>query len=160
MNLLGLTGIPKLDQARRALACFVDLLRTDATHQFGLITFSTTASTAFDLLPINSINKEKLVGPSPLRNMGIIGKLHADGSTTIGGGLELAQMQFPVPAPAINTPVILLMTDGLQNTTPLIEEVEDELGQSKLCIIGFGSEANLDGQLLTQLSVDHKGLYS
>ena len=54
------------------------------------------------------------------------------------------------------------MTDGLQNTPPMIGEVEatGELGSTKLCIIGFGSEANLDGPLLTNLARRHGGIYT
>ena len=63
-------------------------------------------------------------------------------------------------SPSSNTPAILLLTDGLQNTPPMIAEVEGELGNTRLCIIGFGTEGQLDGPLLTRVARDHRGIYT
>jgi V8-like Glu-specific endopeptidase len=165
MSLPGFSGATKIEEARAAAALFLDLLRTDKTHRAGLLTFSTTAASGppefFSLAPVNEANKTTLIGPPP-RNTGIVGGIGTGGNTTIGGGLRAGQTQLPSPSPAANTPVILLMTDGLQNTPPMIAEVEGtgELGATKLCIIGFGSEANLDGPLLTGLAARHGGIYT
>jgi hypothetical protein len=160
MSLSGLSGTPKIQEARQAAALFISLLRTTASHQAGLVSFSTTPALDFGLAPVNATNKNTLIGPVPPGNSGVVGALSPGGSTTIGGGLRTAQRQLPAPGPTTNTPAILLMTDGLQNTPPMIEEVEAELGETRLCIIGFGSEANLDGPLLTRLARAHDGLYT
>ncbi len=160
MSLPGLGGLTKIQEARQAAALFIDLLRTTATHRAGLVSFSTTPLPDFALAPVTAANKNTLIGPPPGRNTGLVGGLSPGGLTTIGGGLRTAQMQFPTPGPATNTPAILLMTDGLQNTPPMIAEVEAELGAAKLCIIGFGTEASLDGPLLTRLARDHSGIYT
>ncbi|MGH9722485.1 MAG: trypsin-like peptidase domain-containing protein [Bryobacteraceae bacterium] len=161
MSLTGLSGQTKIQEAREAAALFIDLLRTDRTHRVGLVTFSTTSGPPeFTLAPITPANKDVLIGPAPLRNAGIVGGIAPGGATTIGGGLHAGQQQLPVPTPAANTPAILLMTDGLQNTPPMIADVEPELGVTKLCIIGFGTEASLDGPLLTTLARDHGGIYT
>ena len=65
-----------------------------------------------------------------------------------------------LPAPTANTPAIVLMTDGLQNTPPMIADVEGTLGQTRLCIVGFGGTGDLDGPLLTRLAESHNGLYT
>ena len=160
MSLLGLSGASKIQEARQAAALFISLLRTSASHQAGLVSFSTTAAVDFGLAPVSGANKNTLIGPVPPGNSGIVGGLSPGGSTTIGGGLRAAQGELPAPGPDTNTPAILLMTDGLQNTPPMIEEVEAELGSTRLCVIGFGSEANLDGPLLTRLARAHEGLYT
>jgi hypothetical protein len=89
---------------------------------------------------------------------GIVGGLAAGGSTTIGGGLQAALGQL---APGANERAILLLTDGLQNTPPMVSDVEGALGLAiHVEAIGFGSEANLDGKLLTALSSAHRGIYA
>ena len=158
MSLTGLSGVPKIDEARAAAALFVDLLRTDRTHRAGLVTFSTTPATTTALAPI-AANKDTLIGPPPGRNAGDIGAITPDAMTTIGGGLRQGRQQL-TGSPSANTPAILLLTDGLQNTPPMIAEVEGELGNTRLCIIGFGTEGQLDGPLLTRVARDHRGIYT
>lgn len=161
MSLPGLSGQTKLKEAKDATSLFIQLLRLDAGHSAGLVSFSSTASNPVDfaLAAVNNANKTSLIGPVPFTT-GTVGGLNAGGNTTIGGGLQAAQAEFPAPTPETNTPTILLMTDGLQNTPPMIEEVENELGDTLLSIIGFGTEANLDGPLLTTLARDHGGIYT
>src|SRR5688572_6574331 len=158
MSLPGLGGGTKIQQAREAAALFVDLLRLDRTHRAGLVTFSTNASVAQTLAPI-AANRDALVGPPPGRSGGAIGAITPSGMTTIGGGLRMGRQQLTA-SPGANTPAILLLTDGLQNTPPMISDVEAELGNTRLCVIGFGTEAQLDGALLTRLARDHGGIYT
>jgi hypothetical protein len=155
-------GMTKIEHARRAAALFVDLIRKDRTHRVGLVTFSTTAASPPGFVgpqPATTANETTLIGPVP-HDAGIVGGITPGGTTTIGGGLQLAQTQFPPPGPATNTPAILLLTDGLQNTLPMIADVEASLGGTKLSVLGFGTEASLDGALLTRLARDHRGIYT
>ncbi len=82
----------------------------------------------------------------------------ANGSTTIGGGLEAARLQFP--APGSNPRTILLMTDGLQNTPPMVMPGVDPTPGIQLHAIGYGTESSLDGVLLTDLATSHGGAYA
>jgi hypothetical protein len=158
MTLPGLGGGTKIEQAREAAALFVDLLRTDRTHRAGLVTFSTTASVVQALGAISG-NKVALIGPPPGRNGGAIAAITPNGMTTIGGGLQAGRQQL-VSNPGPNMPAIVLLTDGLQNTPPMIATVEPQLGPTRLCVIGFGTEGQLDGPLLTRLARDHGGIYT
>jgi hypothetical protein len=161
MSELGFRGDKtKIQEAREAAALFIDLLRTDRTHQAGLATFSTTSSLDFALAPISPANKDTLIGPAPARNAGVIGGITPGGSTTIGGGLHQGQGALPAPGTSSNLPAILLLTDGLENTPPLIADVEGELASTRLCIIGFGSEGSVDGPRLTALARTHGGIYT
>ena len=162
MSLPGLSGgLTKLQEAKQAASLFVELLQTSAGHRAGLISFSTTPSIPldFELGDVNLPNQITMVGPPP-HNGGIIGGLVAGGTTTIGGGLQAAQNQLNSVMPRDNTSTILLMTDGLQNTPPMIEDVEVGLAGTHLCIVGFGTEASLDGPLLTRLAREHDGIYT
>lgn len=155
-------GMTKIEHARRAAALFVDLIRKDRTHRVGLVTFSTTAASPPGFVgpqPATNANETTLIGPVP-HDAGIVGGITPGGTTTIGGGLQLAQTQFPAPGPATNTRAILLLTDGLQNTPPMIEDVEASLGGTQLSVLGFGTEASLNGPLLTRLARDHGGIYT
>jgi V8-like Glu-specific endopeptidase len=159
MSLPGLGGGTKIEQAREAAALFVDLLRTDRTHRAGLVTFSTTASVVQALGAISGPTKAALIGPPPGRNGGAIAAITPNGMTTIGGGLQAGRQQL-VSNPGPNMPAIVLLTDGLQNTPPMIATVEPQLGPTRLCVIGFGTEGQLDGPLLARLARDHGGIYT
>jgi hypothetical protein len=163
MSQLGFTGVrSKIEEARRAAALFIDLVRTDKTHRAGLVSFSTAASSPpeFALAAVTDPNKTTLIGPPPARNAGILAAVAPGGNTTIGGGLQAGRNQLPAPSPAANTPVILLLTDGLENTAPTIASVEPALANARLNIIGFGSEGSVDGPRLTTLARNHDGIYT
>jgi hypothetical protein len=85
-----------------------------------LVAFSSTADIPFHLAAVNAANKQLLVGPAPYTG-GAVGALVPGGSTTIGGGLQTARSEFPMQL--VNLSSILLLTDGLQNTPPMINTV-------------------------------------
>lgn len=161
MNQVGFgTAETKLQQAKRAAALFVSLLRTDKTHRAGLVTFSTTASPDFALAPVSiAATKNTLIGPVPPATAGLVGGINAGGDTTIGGGLLTASAFFPPPTPTTNSRTILLLTDGLHNTPPPVADGEAALGSATINVIGFGTDASLDGPGLTRLSREHGGIY-
>jgi hypothetical protein len=152
------TGLTKLQEAKNAAALFVQLIRTAGTDQVGLVTFSSSASSAFDLADVNAGNKNTLIGPSPF-NTGIVGGITAGGSTSIGHGLAIAREQMNLHALAGNRRTIFLLTDGLQNTNPMVETVEGSLINTDVFAVGYGTEAGLNGTLLTQLAHNHNGVY-
>jgi hypothetical protein len=108
---------------------------------------------------VNPGTKGALVGPIPPATAGLIGGLTANGMTTIGGGLQTALGYFPPPSPTANTRAVLLMTDGLENTAPMISTVEPLLAGSRLNVVGFGTAASIDGPRLTTLARAHEGIY-
>jgi hypothetical protein len=157
MSLPAPDGGTKIESAREAAELFFGLVRTTETHQAGLVSFSHTVNTDHTLALMDGGARTALIGP-PLATSKV-GGLSAGGMTTIGGGLQQAQQQINTHG-GTNTPSMLLLTDGLQNTAPMIETVESTLGDTHICAVGFGSEASLDGPLLTRLARDHGGLYT
>lgn len=149
-------GRPKIDEARDAASLFIQLVQTDGANQIGLVSFSTAATSPIDfaLAPVDATNKLALTGPAPFTG-GIIGAITTNGTTSIGDGLEAARDQMPQPT-SLRT--ILLLTDGLQNTPPLIADVTGLEGFT-INTVGFGAASSLNGALLTQLSESHDGLY-
>jgi len=155
MSLAGASGRPKIDEARDATSLFVQLVRAGTGNRVGLVSFSTTASSPVDHV-LSDVNKLELIGPPPFTGRKI-GDLVSYGSTTIGGGLEAARLQFPVPG--TNPRTVLLLTDGLQNTPPMVTPEVDPIPDIQLHAIGYGTEASLDGALLTDLATTHDGTY-
>jgi hypothetical protein len=153
------TGRTKIDAARDALSLFVQLVQAGTGNRVGLVSFATSASSPadFNLAAVTNATKNSLIGPAPY-SAGVVGGLTPGGMTSIGGGLEAGRLQFP--APGVNPRSILLLTDGLQNTFPMIANVEGALGGITVHAIGYGTEASLDGELLTALAAAHDGLYT
>jgi hypothetical protein len=156
MSLDAGTGRTKIEEARDAASLFIQLVQSDGANQIGLVSFSTAASNPVDftLQPVNAANKLALTGPDPFTG-GVVGGIVVDGTTSIGDGLEAARDQLTL---AGNLSSILLLTDGLQNTPPLIADVTGLNGIS-ISAVGFGAASSLNGALLTELSETHDGIY-
>jgi von Willebrand factor type A domain/Trypsin-like peptidase domain len=158
MSLPGGSGRTKIEEARDAASLFVQLVRAGAGNKLGLVSFSTAPSLDFALHDATAANKQTLIGPAPFA-AGKIGALIPDGSTTIGGGLKSAG--GALPASGANPRTILLLTDGLQNTPPMIAEpsVQNAISGIAINAIGYGTASSLDGNLLTALAGAHGGSY-
>lgn len=90
------TGRTKIQEARDAASLFVQLIRSGVGDRIGLASFSTTASLDEALGPVNAAKKTTLIGGPPFGG-GKVAALTPDGVTTIGGGLQTANGQFPTP---------------------------------------------------------------
>ena len=151
-------GRQKIEAARDAVSLFVQLVQAGTGNRLGLVSFSTAASSPpdFAIADVTDPNKNTLIGGAPFAG-GIVGSLAPGGNTSIGDGLDQARLQFP--APGGNPRSILLLTDGMQNTPPMIADVEGALGSIAVHAIGFGNASNLDGPLLDGFAAAHSGLY-
>jgi Trypsin-like peptidase domain/von Willebrand factor type A domain len=151
-------GRTRIQEAREAASLFIQLVRAGAGNRIGLVSFSTMASAPVDAALANATagHKTALIGPSPFTS-GIVGGLAPGGNTSIGDGLEAGRDSLPAGP---NPRAILLMTDGLQNTPPMIEAVGPTLGAIQVNAIGFGAESSLNGALLSQLAQAHNGVYT
>jgi hypothetical protein len=149
-------GRTKLEEAKDASALFVQLVREGQGDRLGLVTFSSTASIDASA-GFAATAKPVLVGPAPFTT-GKIGAISAGGATSIGAGIGAGLLAYG--SGSANDRSMLLMTDGLQNTVPMIEEVESYLGPTRLSVIGFGSDADIDAPLLNRLARDHGGHFT
>ena len=155
MSLPGTSGASKIEEARAAASLFVQLVRAATGNRVGLVSFSTTASSPVDfpLTAVTAGSKNTLIGPSPFTG-GIIGGLLPGGSTSIGGGLNAAYAQLPPggPNPLRN---VLLFTDGLQNTPPMVDPAGTSPTDIIVDAIGYGTPASIDSAMLTALATTH-----
>ncbi len=157
MSLPGNSGLSKIEEARAAASLFVQLVRAGTGNRVGLVSFSTTASAPVDfpLAAVTGPNKNALIGPAPF-TAGKVGGITPGGSTTIGGGLNAAYGQL---TPDANLRNVLLFTDGLQNTPPMVNPTDSSPTDISIEVIGYGTPASLDGAMLTALATLHRGKY-
>ncbi len=151
----GTDGDTKLEEAKDAADLFVNLINASVGHRVGLVSFSSIATHDINLTTINGPSDRQILKGPP---GGIFG-ISADGSTSIGHGLQIAASHFPAASPGGNKRTILLLTDGLQNRPPMIVDALGSLGNTDIEAIGFGTESSLNGALLTNLAQTHNGLY-
>jgi hypothetical protein len=147
------TGRTKIEAARDAAALFYQLIKVGG-NRAGLVSFDTNPHVDQGRASVTAALKTKLIGPPPFIT-GKVGGLTPGSRTSIGGGLNSAKNELN-PAGA-NPRAILLMTDGLQNEGLAPSDVD--LTGLTIHAIGFGSESNLDGNLLSALANDHGGRY-
>ena len=148
------SGRTKLQEAQDAASLFVSLVREGTGDRLGLVTFSSSAALVSPLAPAAAA-KSALVGAAPFTG-GEIGKITPGGATSIGAGIGVAQLAIG----GGSNRAMLLLTDGLQNTLPMISEVEPSLGSTKLNVVGFGSDADIDAPLLNQVARNHGGHFT
>jgi hypothetical protein len=155
----GGNGRPKIDEARDAAAQFVRMIETGRGDEVGIESFSTSASQPHDKDPvkITTGGVNQLVGSGPAPG-GVLPSINPGGLTSIGDGLKVASGMFPAPHKG-STRAILLLTDGLQNTAPMIDDVSGQLGPTQIFIVGYGDDSNLNGPLLTRVAREHGGLF-
>lgn len=151
------TGQSKMDEAKDAASLFVQLIESNVGHRAGLVSFSTAASVDEGIGNVNAGQKNQLIGPAPYSG-GAVGALSHGGWTSIGGGIDATQTEFT--GPGSNPKTILLLTDGLQNTPPMIDAAASDIGATTVHAIGLGTEANLDGAILSDLAQSTGGAYT
>lgn len=161
MSELDSTRRTKIEVARDAVSLFVQLVRKNVGSRVGLVSFSTKATSPVDfaIASVSDANKAVLIGSAPFSG-GKVGSLTPGGSTSIGDGLSKAGLQL-TPA-STNPRAILLMTDGMENTSPLVDStsVLDAIHGIQVHAVGFGKPGNLNGDLLNKLTSSHGGMYS
>lgn len=151
------TGQSKIEEAKDAASLFVQLIEANVGHRAGLVSFSTTASVDEGLGNVSPGKKNQLIGPAPYSG-GAVGGLTPGGWTSIGAGIDAAQTELA--GPGTNAKTILLLTDGLQNTPPMIDAAVSDIGSTTVHAIGLGTEANLDGAILSSLAQSTGGAYT
>ncbi len=150
MNLPAVGGGTRLQAAKDASALFADLLEDGSAHKLGMVSFSTTASAVPDM-PLTAVASASSSMTSALA------LIAAGGSTSIGDGLTKGQAL--VASGANPRKAILLLTDGMENTAPLISSAAPGLGDTHVCSVGLGTPGTLDGEKLQQLSERQGGIY-
>ena len=143
----------KIDVLRQAADQLVDMLDADAGHQFGLVKFSTTATTAMNLQPFTAASRAAAHAQ--------IGALGPTNLTSIGGGLSKALTEFATHGAAGHRRIVLLVTDGMENTAPMIAGIKPGLVAGNVTVypLGLGYSYGVDEARLIDLADSTGGDY-
>jgi len=183
------SGTPKLTAALNAVENFGDMMDTaridGQVNTIGVVSYSDTATVD---LPMTNVDTHLLDPGSTFENAkNSIAATGPGGCTAIGKGLQKAvELLCPnnggtcagfVPPNGSNArKAILVMTDGIENVPPCLQPSGaagatcgnqcfgpqfnyDNLAFTQLVSVGFGSGADLNGPLLTQLAERQGGIY-
>ncbi|KAK4015731.1 hypothetical protein OUZ56_030705 [Daphnia magna] len=104
----------------------------------GIVKFSTSATMLSDLTVVNDDTRQQLMDKVPN---------YTEGGTCIGCGLQIA---LDILEPGGKGGVIVLVTDGLENEHPYIEEMYPQLidAQVQVVSIAFGDDAEDEIEVL------------
>lgn len=111
--------IVKIEALRRAGTLFTELLR-DGVDYLGLTKYNHTNSTILDLGPIASVRSTAQTRLSEINDSSGIKPY---GTTSIGGAMRTASGQFVLSPDPSHKKVMIVLTDGMENTPPLINDI-------------------------------------
>lgn len=151
-------GQPKVQKLKQAVSAFVALMQPG--DGLSIVRFDDTAQILF---PVNDVGPVTPVTPGSGRDQAqnvIAGtQLDPAGATSIGGGIVLGKQSLNT-APATNPPwavkAMLVVTDGVENTSPTIADAASSLTANSFAI-GIGTPANINVAALDALTQGHGG---
>jgi streptogramin lyase len=150
----------KIEVLRSAAQHFIEMMRPDFGNQLGLVQFNQ------DVVPFDPIHEADLaeltdVRATLLRTTTVPSIVHG-GSTSIGDGLRAALNQLTGPhANPDHDKVILLVSDGKENTPSWISNVQRDLIDNNVAVysLGLGHGAGIREPRLTDLAEATGGTY-
>ncbi|HEX7318173.1 MAG TPA: vWA domain-containing protein [Pyrinomonadaceae bacterium] len=145
----------KMAAAIDAATLFVDMAEANGVPGLGAVGFSTTAAVLTD----SSLAQLTTAHADDVRDS--IGALAPTSMTSIGDGLQKAWDEFDGDPVAASREVIVLLTDGIENTAPMIDDVDDTLVDNNIAVyaIGLGEDYGIEPEKLEDLAVLTGGDY-
>lgn len=148
----------KIGVLRDAADQFVQMMRPNVGNQLGMVQFN------HDVVPFDPTHDTDLgllsgARATALRTLAIP-SISAGGATSIGDGLREAHNQLNASTTG-HDKVILLVTDGMENTDERILTVENDLINSEIAVypLGLGHGYGIDEAKLTNLADATGGTY-
>jgi hypothetical protein len=146
-------GELKIDAAKSAAVDFLTMVERESSvggnHNAGLVIFNQGAEILSQMGPDIASTRAMLDGIVP------------DGQTSVGDALNTALPQLT----GVDSPVVVLLTDGVTNRGPSTEEILTTIIQQfidadiKIYTVGFGEAGDLDEGFLKQLAEKTGGQY-
>lgn len=156
-QIVGTGSQRKIDALRRAGNLYLDLLRpepgsTDTGDKIGLVKYNESNSIYLPLeykTPTNAPGTHTNAAMEALSATAVNNdaQLKPDGLTGIGGAMQTGASMFPA-ASSGRSQIMVVMTDGMENVTPYINDVLGPIHSSKpdlkIYSVGLGNTANLE----------------
>lgn len=145
----------KMAAAVDAATLFIDMAEANGVPGLGTVGFSTTAA----VLAGSALAQLTPAHADDVRDA--IGALAPTSLTSIGDGLQKAWDEFDGDPVNAAREVVVLLTDGIENTAPLIDDVDGTLAADgiKVYAIGLGEDYGIEPVKLEDLSVLTGGDY-
>jgi len=154
-------GHPRVELLRTAVSTFVDVMQDG--DGLGIVRFDNLVDT---LMPVQNVGPipggagrtQALHISSPSTTIASDPAMTLDprGSTCIGGGIQAAKAALDAVAGTYTVNAMVVLTDGLENTHPLISEVSGSLTANTFAI-GFGQAAAISTAALNDITQSHGG---
>jgi hypothetical protein len=145
----------KMTAAIDAATLFVDLAEANGVPGLGAVGFSTIAAV------LANANLEQLTATHAGDVRNSLAALAPTDLTSIGDGLQKAWDEFDGDPVAATREVIVLLSDGMENTDPLIDDVDDTLVANNITAytVGLGEDYGIEPEKLEDLAVLTGGDY-
>jgi len=111
--------VRKIEAARDAGKLYTELIE-DSSDWLGITRYNHTYDTPVHLALISS---NRIAAVDLLNGINDMSKLKPDGDTCIGGGMQTASADYSL-SPAGNSLAMIVLTDGKENTSPMIADVK------------------------------------
>ncbi|NQY74073.1 MAG: VWA domain-containing protein [Candidatus Margulisbacteria bacterium] len=138
----------KMDSLHTAASLFIDLAETNGVPGVGAVGFSTTAS----VLPDSDLTE--LDGAKAADVISDIEDLSPTDMTSIGAGLEEARTEFDGDPVDAQNETIVLISDGIENTDPLVSTIQGDLVSDDLTVysVGLGTDSGISTDALEDVA--------
>jgi hypothetical protein len=147
-------GTVKVQKLREAVNVFIGLMK--AGDGLGMVRFDDTAQ---ELMPVTDVGPET-IGAGRLTAIGHANGAELDpaGATSIGAGVVTGKgtLDAATSAPPYAVKAMLVLTDGVENTAPMLSAVGSSITANTFAI-GLGTPFNISTAALTQLTQTHNG---
>jgi hypothetical protein len=151
-------GTSRVDLLRTAVSTFVDVMQQG--DGLGIVRFDNLVDT---LMPVTDVGPIPVV-PGSGRDLAqqIVAShnpantIDPRGSTSIGGGIQQAKMALDNAPQVYTVRATVVLTDGLENTPPMIADVGASL-TAQTFAIGFGQAASISTAALNAITQNHGG---
>jgi hypothetical protein len=143
-------GGTKMDALKAAGRLFADLLPTGQGEEMGSVEFDDTVNVLTPFAAYDAAHRSVFESG--------IDSLSPRNRTSIGGGMQLGQDQL---AGASGRKVMVVFTDGLENTPPTIASVRPQVIAAGIesYAVGLGQPQNISAAALSQLAVVSGGKF-
>jgi hypothetical protein len=149
-------GHPRVELLRTAVQTFVDLMQPG--DGLGIVRFDNLVDS---LMPVTDVGAMP-AGAGRVQAYDIITSvdpaktLDPRGSTSIGGGIQAGKAALDAAAATYPNRAMIVLTDGLENTPPMISDVGASLN-NRTYAIGFGQAAAISTSALNQITQNQGG---
>jgi hypothetical protein len=154
-------GHPRVELLRTAVSTFVDVMQDG--DGLGIVRFDNLVDT---LMPVQNVGAnpggagrtQALHIASPTTTIASDPAMTLDprGSTCIGGGIQAGKAALDAVAGTYTVNAMVVLTDGLENTPPMINMVGGSLTANTFAI-GFGQAAAISTNALNAITQSHGG---